>query len=570
MTHIRKHGKLVVGLLAAAMALTAANAFAATILADKIGVAHTDGNYSLTSQPFLVEGAQQIRQLGSRVIKVFLQDPARKYPHNSSWPAASDIPDIVDVLQTPDFQTLFNMDFNTFILQAHLDTVDDWYWYDGLNDSERELVMLNYYDAAKYLLQRYAGTGKRFILEHWEADLYFKSVREAILASGGTFDNATAQQGLLDYFDARAEGVRRARDEAKANRLEVLTAVELIWISSHTSEVRLIDRLEEVRADRIAYSMSEECTQNIQAEVENIQTLIQRAGGRPFYIGEFAAAEARFSAPTGGVDTLALRSTRQEKAMLAQIDAALNLGAEFVCLWQIYNNGTDYADSEGYGLIRRDGTKTALAQAMPTLLTQSTIPTDAYASMEQIAGLSSSGWPQWMLNSSNSAGAYADSAVVTLSRALDVTPGAGLVMHTSRVPGGRTGDTHADPGETVTLWADTQVGMPLLLIADPLIPSALSRYSDNDFLWDNGAEDEDEPDDSANYLSDNDAYNYEDYGTYSPGYQNGYDESSDEQSMTEKVKEMLSGGCNTGFGLWMLLPIGLLALRRPRKGTRTR
>ena len=207
---------------------------------------------------------------------------------------------------------------------------------------------------------------------------------------------------------------------------------------------------------------------------------------------------------------------------------------------------------------------------MPTLLTQSTIPTDAYASMEQIAGLSSSGWPQWMLNSSNSAGAYADSAVVTLSRALDVTPGAGLVMHTSRVPGGRTGDTHADPGETVTLWADTQVGMPLLLIADPLIPSALSRYSDNDFLWDSGAEDEDEPDDSANYLSDNDAYNYEDYGTYSPGYQNGYDESSDEQSMTEKVKEMLSGGCNTGFGLWMLLPIGLLALRRPRKGTRTR
>ena len=473
----RMAGCLAAGAVAAALSLGVAKAEAA--LADQIAVAHTDGDYALTSEPFLLEGARKIRGLGSKAIKVFLQDPARKYPHNSSWPAASAIPDIVDVLRTDYFKMLFDMDFSTFILQAHMDTVDSHKWHDGLTDEEWRTVEGNYYDAAKHLFTTYTGTGRRFILEHWEADLYYQNVKKDV---GAAFDEAKARKGFLDYFNARAAGVRRAKDEAQAEGLSgvtVQTAVELIWVGSNADNFRLIDRLDEVRADLVSYSMSEECAQDMATTVANIGTLIRKAGGRPWYVGELAAAQVKFDANDGIKNDAASLSERQKKAILAQADAALSMGAELVCLWQIYHNSTDgnrYGGLGGYGLIRSDGSKTALAEALPGILGRDAIPRDAFVSRELISSLASGASIKWL---PEGAALLANGAVLTvLGRDIRVEPGKGLVLHTARAGSGRPGDDHASAGETVTVWTDGKGGVPDILIGAPTIPAPEKQYTD--------------------------------------------------------------------------------------------
>ena len=71
----RKAAALLVG-----AALCSAGSAFADPLSEKIGVAHTSGNYCLTKRPFLLEGAEQIRSLGSKVIKFSFRFPKKHTP----------------------------------------------------------------------------------------------------------------------------------------------------------------------------------------------------------------------------------------------------------------------------------------------------------------------------------------------------------------------------------------------------------------------------------------------------------------------------------------------------------
>lgn len=459
----------------------------AETLSEKIGVAHTAGNYCLTKKPFLLEGAEQIRKLGSKVIKVFLQHPNKAYPHNSVWSEDKEIPNIVDVLKTDYFRELFKMDFKTFILQAHIDTADDCYWRDGLTDEEWWKIEQNYYDAAIHLFRTYAGRGLTFILEHWEADLYYQKVREQFK----DFDPKVAQQGFIDYFNARAEGVKRARLEAASEGISgvtVQTAVEIIYVSTKASEVpdkfRIIDHMDEIRADAVAYSMGLECMQNMPQMVKNIQTLVKKSGGRPWYFGEFQATETRFNPAEGTAtkyDTAKKRSIRHKKNSLGQIDAALRMGAKYVILWEIYHNeSNDLATNmDGYGLIREDGTQTALAKYLPSLLTLDSIPSSEYIGRDYIESLAPGSVLNWFYDSSSKL--FANGAQTTLAKNVKVSLGEGLVMHTVRSGGNRPGDSKASKGEPVSFWTDGYAGMTSFLMKTPSVPAPLTTYSDSAF-----------------------------------------------------------------------------------------
>ena len=263
-------------------------------LADQIGVCHTDGFYAFTSEPHLLEGARAIRNMGSRVIKVFLQLPGKKYGLNSSWPGNWQIPNIVDVLRTDYFRALFDMDFSVFVLQAHLDTVDSNYWMDGIDENEFRLIENNYYQAARHLLTTYANRPVKFILEHWEAELYYRLCMNLDNKRYSPEQQRRAQNGLLAYFEARHSGVERARREAGNSLAQVFSAVEVIYVNSHKSDFRLIDHMDKVKADYIAYSAGEECGSNTRAMISNLRIIKSRTGDRPFYIGELQIPESDF------------------------------------------------------------------------------------------------------------------------------------------------------------------------------------------------------------------------------------------------------------------------------------
>jgi hypothetical protein len=408
---------------------------AAQPLADKIGVAHANGNYYFSGKPYLIEGAQQIRDMGSRVIKVFLRP--EHYRYNSNWPNS---PELADVLKTSYFQELFNMDFGTFVLQAHWNTIDHAGWLDGLDDRERAEIEENYYDAASYLLSQYGKTGKRFILEHWEAELYLEWTTQKHLQNPTPQALSIAYGGFLDYLAARHAGVEKARRDFPSSSAKVFSAVEVVHIST-PSTFHLVDYMNRVKSDYVSYSMYE-CGANIPLYQENIKILEDSIGGRPWYIGEMMLPEKHFA----NTDT-------HSKSMLAMINAVLQSGAEFLILWEIYDNepagSQSMATDEGFGLIRRDGTATALYSELRKMLT------DAAAGTETLS--QNVVTPEYFKNLGRITkwlglqNGVARGAVISNLKK-DFSPLPGWVIHTNRVTGGKPGDKIAYKGESMSLW----------------------------------------------------------------------------------------------------------------------
>ena len=84
------------------------------------GIAHVAGNYGFTQQNFLIEGAQQISQLGSDSIFVYLTPRFRsEYPDQSSisWPAQSPA-NLAMLAQAKPYDSVFNLPFTTIVLSA--------------------------------------------------------------------------------------------------------------------------------------------------------------------------------------------------------------------------------------------------------------------------------------------------------------------------------------------------------------------------------------------------------------------------------------------------------------------
>jgi hypothetical protein len=411
-------------------------------LADKIGVAHANGNYYFSSEPYLVEGAKQIHDMGSRIIKVFLRP--EHYRYNSNWPP--NCPELVDVLKTSYFQALFGMDFNTFVLQAHWNTRDHNGWLDGLDDRERIEIEKNYYDAASYLISHYGETEKRFILEHWEAELYLELNTQKHLQNPTPQDLSIAYEGFLDYLAARHAGVEKARRNFPNSKAKVFSAVEVVHISSQ-SDFRLVDHMNRVKSDYVSYSMHE-CGTDIALYKKNTNILKKSIGKRPWYIGEIMVAEKQFA-----------NTDIHSKSMLSMINAVFQSGAEFLILWEIYDNEPAGSQSmktdSGFGLIRRDGTATALYSELCEMLSEAGDGTETWSkNIVTSEYFKSLGIVTKWLEEEN--GVAYGAAISELKK--DFIPPPGWVIHTERVPEGNIGDKIAYKGETMSLFIPS--GMP--------------------------------------------------------------------------------------------------------------
>jgi hypothetical protein len=211
---------------AAATVLWLAQFNAAADPAAVFGVAHVDGKYYLTKEDFLDEGADQILATGTKVIKLYLTP--QRYPWNSDWPA--DLHSLVEVAQTPYFKSVFSKPFSTYILTAFSIGRDDQYWTSGLTADQAADETRQFYELTKYLLTAYKGTGKTFVLQHWEGDWALRHGSPKPYDASYT-PTPTAVHGMIQWLNARQAGIVKARAEigqtdvhvygaAEANRLE--------------------------------------------------------------------------------------------------------------------------------------------------------------------------------------------------------------------------------------------------------------------------------------------------------------------------------------------------------------
>ena len=328
-------------------------------LRDIIGVTHVSGKYHLTDKDFLSEGADQILALGSRVIKVWFHKPQQSYPFNSQWPKMNSL---VEIAQSPYFKKLFAKPFATYIMMCFSVGRREAYWRKGVTEQHKLDEQKQFYELAKHLLTEYRGTGKTFVLQHWEGDWLIRAGFDRKIDP-----EPLAITSMIKWLNARQAGVNQARQEVGQHGVRVYHAAEVNRVVASMKEGRpgLVNEvLPHTNLDLVSYSAWDAVTDR--SEDPNI---FRKAldfiaanmpdsrdfGNRNVYVGEFGMPENKFSA------------AQIKKAIPNAVQTALDWGCPYIIYWQLYCNELEDAklkppvknneDVRGFWLIRPDGSK---------------------------------------------------------------------------------------------------------------------------------------------------------------------------------------------------------------------
>lgn len=330
-----------------------------TQLPDIVGVTHVDGKYHLSNKDFLNEGADQILALGSRVIKVWLHNPAKSYSFNSEWPPMESM---VDTARSPYFRELFEKPFTTYIMMCFSKGRGAGYFRNGMTEEQRLDERRQFYELARYLLTTYKQTGKTFVLQHWEGDWLIRASYDR-----NVDPTPGAIKGMIGWLNARQAGVTQARREVGTDGVRVYHAAEvnLVVRSMRQGKPNLVNKvLPHTQLDLVSYSAWDATSEHardpnvFREALDFIATNMPDSpsfGDRNVYVGEFGMPENEFSAE------------RIRETIPHVVETAREWGCPYIVYWQLYCNelkprsqptpvtGNDAV--RGFWLIRPDGSK---------------------------------------------------------------------------------------------------------------------------------------------------------------------------------------------------------------------
>jgi carboxypeptidase family protein len=221
----------------------------------KAGVTHVDGKYAFTDGNFLIEGSQRISTSGSDAIFIYLEPNFRtRYPDKSGplWPSG-DMQSMTELAQTDAYKTVFNLPFKVFVITAYAFGTQGPAQNFATDPNLATLEEQEFYDLTRYLLTTYAGTGKTFILKHWEGDYI----------GLGNFDTSKdISPAMVDamniWLTARQRGVTRARNDAgNPAGVAVFNAVEMSRVLDYSrlGLTRVVNAvIPVVKPDMVSYS----------------------------------------------------------------------------------------------------------------------------------------------------------------------------------------------------------------------------------------------------------------------------------------------------------------------------
>ena len=132
-----------------------------------LGTQAIGGPYQHTKGNRLIEQAENVRGMGSNLLKISLAQGAA--PNYGSADAARSAKTTLDYVKgSPAIQQALDMDFTYY--QAWVHSFTDAKWRDGVDMTEARQYYDEMYALTAWLLERYSGTGKVFMLGNWEGD----------------------------------------------------------------------------------------------------------------------------------------------------------------------------------------------------------------------------------------------------------------------------------------------------------------------------------------------------------------------------------------------------------------
>ena len=254
------------------------------------------GRYHLGSKPFLIEGAEKLLALGTRVGKFWLTPDsiAKSYPFNSQWPVCTTL---LQLAQTPYFAELFALPFSTFILEAHSPVENGWQ-SPGQPESFYAKISQEFYELTAHLYRAYARRAVTFVLQHWEGDWLLRG-RGGELWNPPPRDWPERCQRMVLWLKARQAGVTKARAElGKDAQCVVAHAAEVNRVVDAWQGIPTMTRevLPKVEVDLVSYSSYDALKDPLTlwkclAEIRQFARPSPLYGGQSLYIGEIGIPE---------------------------------------------------------------------------------------------------------------------------------------------------------------------------------------------------------------------------------------------------------------------------------------
>lgn len=223
-----------------------------------LGATHMDGQYSFTKEPYIIEGAKKMNELGYGVLKLWFAKSngnAGGYKYNSDWKLTK-MMSLKELAEHPYYNEVFNMPFKTFALN-----INEGFGAASTEDQSLNLnrVKNEFYELTKYLLEKFKKREVTFILEMWEGDWTLRGGTQPSSKwkeVGVPADASVRVKNMIDWVTARQNGVDSARRESKKSKCKVYNAVEVNRIFDGMEGIPTIAAsvLPQVKVDMVSWS----------------------------------------------------------------------------------------------------------------------------------------------------------------------------------------------------------------------------------------------------------------------------------------------------------------------------
>lgn len=350
----------------------------------RLGATHVNGQYYLTNDPFIIEGAKKMQELGYGILKLWFykaDGDAHGYKFNSNWELSKSMT-LKEMAEHKYYDEVFNMPFKVFALNIKFG-----YGGGSADDQSQTLqqVEKEFYELTKYFLTKFNERDVTFILSNWEGDWMLRGGTSKVSKWRKDSIPANASirvNNMIDWIHARQSGVDRARQEFSMSKCKVYNAVEINKVydgvlnkmPSITTSV-----LPKVKVDMVSWSAYDGKSPDGLKMYKGIEYLRHymnptdyMKGEKVVFIGEINQHE--------NVDGRTRESVQEFCDLIMGVYFAQNI--PYVFYWELYSNDTKTGvkiqdrkhtseEMRGNWLIRPDGSHGWAQEYFDTLLLKS-------------------------------------------------------------------------------------------------------------------------------------------------------------------------------------------------------
>ena len=301
--------------------------------------------YQFTKKTKLVETASRILGMGSNILKISM---GRKYCREDyGLPERADILSLTDLAsKEPSFKAVLDMPFGYYLIWAY--TFSNGWRDEGFTGEHLEKEYKEMYGLASYLLKRYAGTGKTFLLGNWEGDWHLHEGRDP-----KKDPDPQTTENMIAWLNVRQKAIDDAWRAAKPKGVHIYqyTEVNLVQKGMKGGASMVNDVLPYARVDFVSYSAYDtinskpgKAGEALWEALDYIESkLARRPGlvGKRVFIGEYGF-------PLSAAGT----AEKQDEYARDISRSALVWGCPFVLYWEFYCNEADgEGNHKGFWLI---------------------------------------------------------------------------------------------------------------------------------------------------------------------------------------------------------------------------